>query len=175
VPCRSYFRYGLKTATGPTYLAIFRDTVKRYPDRDRRQVLLDLIEMRGEHGKWFAAVKDAGFLDVALLCAREYAAEPATLVRAARDFAAKEPKFAAQIGVIALGRVLDGSGHDLEVSLAQEAFSHLTDAASRIDARDWANQQLRALVAGPCDPSRKHVQSALAQCLARCTGKLAGD
>jgi hypothetical protein len=101
VSCRSYFRYGSKTATGPTYLAIFRDTVKRYPDRDRRQVLLDLIETRGERGKWFAAVKDAGFLDVALLCARDYAAEPATLVRAARDFAAKEPKFAAQIGGIA--------------------------------------------------------------------------
>ena len=91
------------------------------------------------------------FLDVALLllCARDYAAEPATLVRAARDFVAKEPKFAAQIGVIALGRVLDGSGHDLEVSLVQEAFSHLTDAASRIGARDWAKQQLRALVTVP--------------------------
>jgi hypothetical protein len=97
-----------------------------------RQVLLDLIEMRGERDKWFAAVKDAGFLDFALLCAWDYTAEPATFVRAARDFAAKEPKFAAQIGVIALGRVLDGSGHDLEVSLVQEAFSHLTDAASRL-------------------------------------------
>jgi hypothetical protein len=53
----AYHRYGLKTATGPTYLAIFRDTVKRYPDRDRRQVLLDLIETRGEIGKWFAAAK----------------------------------------------------------------------------------------------------------------------
>jgi hypothetical protein len=92
----AYHRYGLKTATGPTYLAIFRDTVKRYPDRDRRQVLLDLIETRGETGKWFAAAKDAGLLDVALLCARDHAAEPATLVRAARDFAAKEPKFAAE-------------------------------------------------------------------------------
>ena len=61
-------------------------------------MLLDLIEMRGERGKWFAGVKDARFLDVALLCARDYAAEPATLVRAARDFAAKEPRFAAQIG-----------------------------------------------------------------------------
>src|SRR6476660_10656499 len=79
----AYHRYGLKSAAGPTYLAIFRDTVKRYPDRDRRQVLLDLIETRGERGKWFAAAKDAGFLDVALLCARDYAAEPATLVRRA--------------------------------------------------------------------------------------------
>jgi hypothetical protein len=66
--------------------------VKRYPNRDRRQVLLDLIETRGDRGKWFAAAKDAGFLDIPLLCARDYAAEPATLVRAARDFAAKEPK-----------------------------------------------------------------------------------
>jgi hypothetical protein len=70
------------------------------------------------------------------------------------------------------GRVLDGSGHDLEVSLVQEAFSHLTDAASRIDAR--ANQQLRARVYGPCDASRKHVQS-WPNGLARCTGKLPGD
>jgi hypothetical protein len=53
----AYLRYGLKTATGPTYLAIFRDTVKRYPNRDRRQVLLDLIETRGKRGKWFAAAK----------------------------------------------------------------------------------------------------------------------
>jgi hypothetical protein len=145
----AYHRYGLKTATGPTYLAIFRDTVKRYPDRDRRQVLLDLIETRGERGKWFAAAKDAGLLDVALLCARDYATEPATLVRAARDFAAREPKFAAEIGVMALGRLLNGGGYDPEASLVQEAFGHLTDAASRIGARDWAKQQVRALVDGP--------------------------
>src|SRR5580700_3165845 len=170
----AYHRYGLKTATGPTYLAIFRDTVKRYPDRDRRQVLLDLIETRGESGKWFAAAKDAGLLDVALLCARDHAAEPATLVRAARDFAAKEPKFAAEIGVMALGRLLNGGGYDPEASLVQEAFSHLTHAASRIGARHWAKQQVRALVDGPCDSSRKHFQSALAQCLARCSEEPVG-
>ncbi len=94
----AYHRYGLRAATGPTYLAVYRETVKRYPERDRRQVLLDLIEARGDRGKWFAAAKDAGFLEVALVCARDFTAEPATLVRAARDFAAKEPKFAAEIG-----------------------------------------------------------------------------
>ena len=171
----AYHRNGLKTATGPTYLAIFRDTVKRYPDRDRRQVLLDLIETRGARGKWFAAAKDAGLLDVALLCARNYATEPATLVRAARDFAAREPKFAAEIGVMALGRLLNGGGYDPEASLVQEAFGHLTDAASRIGAHDWAKQQVRALVDGPCDSSRKHFQSALAQCLARCSEEPVGD
>jgi hypothetical protein len=163
----AYHRYGLKAATGPTYLAIFRETIKRYPERDRRQVLLDLIEARGERGKWFAAAKDAGLLDVALQCARDFAAEPATLVRATRDFTAKEPKFAAEIGVIALGRLLAGGGYDPGVFLIQEAFSHLTEAASRFGARDWAKAQARALVDGPCDASRKHFQSVLAQCLAR--------
>jgi hypothetical protein len=163
----AYHRYGLKAATGPTYLAIFRETIKRYPERDRRQVLLDLIEARGERGKWFAAAKDAGLLDVALQCARDFAAEPATLVRATRDFTAKEPKFAAEIGVIALERLLAGGGYDPGVFLIQEAFSHLTEAASRFGARDWAKAQARALVDGPCDASRKHFQSVLAQCLAR--------
>ena len=138
-------------------------------------MLLDLIETRGERGKWFAAAKDAGFLDVALVCARDFAAEPATLVRAARDFAAKEPKFAAEIGVVALGRLLSGGGYDPEVSLVQEAFGHLLDAASRIGARDWAKEQVQALVDGPCHLSRKHFQSALARCLAGCSEEPVGD
>jgi hypothetical protein len=61
----AYYRYGLKAAVGPTYLAIFRETIERYPERDRWQVRLDLIDTRGDRGKWFAAAKDAGFLDVA--------------------------------------------------------------------------------------------------------------
>src|SRR5262249_12146266 len=81
-PEEAYYRYGLRTVTGSTYLSIYRETLKRYPDRDRRQVLLDLMEARGQRGKWFAAAKDAGFLDIALLCARDFTVEPATLVRA---------------------------------------------------------------------------------------------
>jgi len=163
----AYRRYGLTTGTGPTYLSIYRETVKRYPGRDRRQVLLDLIEARGQRGKWFAAAKDAGFLDIALLCARDFTAEPATLVRAARDFTAKEPKFAAEIGLLALHRLLDGSGYDPGVSLIQDAFGHVMEAASRIDAQAWARQQAQRLVERPCDLSRSHMQRALAETLAR--------
>ncbi|NQT50949.1 hypothetical protein HQ576_02800, partial [bacterium] len=82
----AYRLYGLWAATGTTYLAIFRDVVKRYPERDQRQVLLDLVETRGNKGKWFAAAKTAGCLDIALACASEGTTDPATLVRAARDF-----------------------------------------------------------------------------------------
>jgi len=171
----AYRRYGLKTATGSTYLAIFRQTIKRYPDRDRRQVLLDLIEVRGERGKWFAAAKDAGLLDIALLCARDFTAEPATLVRATRDFAAKAPTFAIEIGMIALAHLLNGGGYDPEVSLVREAYGHILDAASRVDARDRAIEQVRALVEGPCNQSRKHFQRALAESVTRCREESVGD
>ena len=90
-------------------------------------------------------------------------------MRAARDLASKDPEFAAEIAVVALGRLLNGSGYDPEVALVQQAFGHLRDAASRIGARDWAMQQVQALVDVPCHSSRKHFQSALAQCLARCS------
>ena len=171
----AYRRYGLKAATSPTYLAVYRETVKRYPQRDRRQVLLDLIETRGQRGKWFAAAKDAGFLDVALVCARDHAAEPATLVRAARDFAAKEPKFAAEIGLHALERLLNGSGYDPEVSLVQEAFGHLMGAASRIGAQDWARQQAQRLADDPCDLDRGHMQRVLSESLALWSEEPVGD
>jgi hypothetical protein len=163
----AYCRYGLKAATGSTYLAVYRATIKRYVERDRRQVLLDLIETRGDRGKWFAAAKDAGFLDIALVCARDYAAEPATLVRAARDFAAKDPKFAAKIGLLALERLLNGGGYDPEVSLVQDAFSHLMGAASRIGAGDWARQRAQRLVDGACYPDRGHMRNVLAESLER--------
>lgn len=168
----AYSRYGLRTATGPTYLAIYRETAKRYPDRDRRQVLLDLIETRGERGKWFAAAKEAGLFDIALLCARDFAAEPATLIRAARDFVASEPKFATEVGMVALERLLSGGGYDPEVSLIQEAFTHIVNAARVIGASNWAKNQVQALVDGPPHPGRSLFQSALAQCLARCSQEL---
>ena len=151
------------------FCTVLRDRGLSVDEAGDGKEALDLIETRGERGKWFAAAKDAGFLDVALLCARDYAADPTTLVRAARDFAAKEPKFAAEVGLVALGRLLNGGGYDPEVSLVQDAFGHFMGAASRIGAFDWAKQQVRALVDGPCDSSRKHLQSALAQCLARCS------
>jgi hypothetical protein len=138
-------------------------------------VLLDLIEARGQRGKWFAAAKNAGFVDIALVCARDFTVEPATLVRAVRDFTVNEPKFAAEIGLLAVERLLDGSGYDPGVSLIQEAFGHLMGAASRIGAQDWARQQAQRLADGPCDLSRSHMRRVLAESLARWGKKPEGN
>jgi hypothetical protein len=80
----AYRRYGLRVVSGTTNLAIYRSLVRTYPDRDHRQMLLDLIETHGDKGKWFAAAKDAGFLDIALDCAAVHNADPSTLVRGTR-------------------------------------------------------------------------------------------
>jgi hypothetical protein len=96
----AYRRYGLRAASGTTNLSVYRSLVLTYPDRDRRRMLLDLIEARGDKGKWFAAGKDSGFFDIAVECAAAQGADPSTLVRAARDFCGKEPQFAATVALL---------------------------------------------------------------------------
>jgi hypothetical protein len=98
----AYQSYGLHAAQGTTNLATYRSLRRAYPDRDPRQTLLDLIGSRGDKGKWFAAAKNAGFFDIAIECAATHGAEPSTLVRAARDFQQKQPRFAATVAILAL-------------------------------------------------------------------------
>ena len=79
-------------------------------------MLLDLIQTRGDKGKWFAAAKESRFFDIAVECAAAQGADPSTLVRAARDFCGKEPKFAATVALLALSSLLAGGGYDPSVS-----------------------------------------------------------
>ena len=130
-------------------------------------MLLDLIGSRGEKGKWFAAAKDAGFLDVALDCAAEGSADPATLGRAARDFRGTDPRFAVAVGLLAVRHLLAGGGYDPAVSEASEAVRHLLAAASRIEAADWARQELDRLAEAPCAPGREPFRQAVRTALSR--------
>ncbi|WP_284257087.1 hypothetical protein [Acidocella aquatica] len=98
----AYQSYGLSAANGTTNLAVYRALIRAYPDRDRRRMLLDMIETRGNKGKWFAAAKDAGFFGVAIECAAVYGADPSTLLRAARNFLGKEEKLTATVALLAL-------------------------------------------------------------------------
>lgn len=141
----AYRRYGLPTVSGNTYVAMWRALVKRYPDLDARMVLEDLIEAQGCKGKWFAAAKTAKYLDIALDCAAETDAAPATLIRAARDFVIKEPAFAAQIGLHAIGHLLAGRGYEPNPLLIDEAVNHVIAASERIEKSGWALQALKSL------------------------------
>jgi len=71
------------------------------------------METSGVRDKWFAAAKDAGFLDIALACARSGQANPATLLRATRDFANREPRFAVEVGIESIKALLSGVSYEL--------------------------------------------------------------
>ena len=130
-------------------------------------MLLDLIETHGVKGKWFAAAKDAGFLDIALDCAAVHNADPSTLIRAARDFSGMEPKFAATVALFAVTHLLEGGGYDPPVSEVNEAIKHLFAAAQQIGAVGWAQQELGRLGEAPCSPGREIFQQAVKAALSR--------
>ena len=152
----AYRRYGVYAARANTYLGVFRATVRKYPELDPRQVLIDLIEARGEQGKWFAAAKSAGFLDVALDCARLGATEPATLLRAARDFVESEPRFSAQIALQAVSDLLAGTGYEPTTLDLSQACDHFFAASARCgneqSAENTRRRVLHEVEAGGSDP-----------------------
>ena len=143
----AYARYRLSGGRGSTYVAIWRDLVKRYPERDPREILVDLIEMHGNRGKWFAAAKDAGCFDIALQCAADLNVEPATLVRAARDFRDRDPTFAANVALQAIEHYLAGRGYEPSPRDAEAAMSHLHHSAQYAGKLGWAHQMLERLLA----------------------------
>lgn len=126
----AYERYGRSANRRGSYLATFRAIAKKYPDKPSAEILADLAaDTPGEEGKWFAAAKDARLYDVALELARRSPCDPRTLVRAARDFAAREPAFAVEVGLLALHWIVEGHGYDITSSDVLDAFSHTMRAA----------------------------------------------
>ena len=150
----AYRRYGLTAATATTNLAVFKETARKYPEREPRRILLDLIKARGDTGKWFAAAKDAGFLDLALECASSSSADPSTLTRAARDFMDRDPQFAAQVALHALDHLLAGGGYNPKTIESLYAYEHLMTAANKLGNREWARAKVQALLTRGCPPDR---------------------
>ena len=142
----AYRVYGLHASCANTYLAVFRAVSRKYPERDPRQILIDLIEARGDQGKWFAAAKSAGFLDIALECAGRGTTEPATLLRAARDFAKSEPRFSAQIALQTVSDLLAGKGYEPTTLDLSSACDHFLSATAQFNDAKSAEDVLRRVL-----------------------------
>lgn len=142
----AYHRFALPRAAGTTYLATWRALTGRYPQRSGRDVLLDLIATHGRKGKWFAAARAAGCLELARECAADGAAEPKTLLRAVRDLVEDEPRFAADIATVALRHVLDGRGYETGPDDAVAAVRHLLAAARTLGEEARALAAVEALI-----------------------------
>lgn len=143
----AYDCYAIQATRATTNLATLRQVAKKYPDRDARQILLDLIEACGSKGKWFAAAKTASCLDVALDCAADTWADPATLIRAARDFAEKDANFAAEVALCAIKNLLAGGGYEPTNLDVIRAYRHLVEAADKCGRSEWAEEELDQVIA----------------------------
>jgi hypothetical protein len=146
---RAFHTYGVDANTMTTFLATYRALCKKYPTIEAREVLNHCVEHTpGEEGKWFAAARHAGFLDLALHLATEYKTEPKTLINAASDHAATDPHFAINLGFLAL-RNLD-AGYSYDEPTATDVFTTydiVMRAAERAEKTAEVKEVLRAWVA----------------------------
>ena len=146
----AYKRFAIEANQGPTYLATFQAIAKKYPGIPKETILRDLVASTpGNEGKWFAAAKDAGVFAVAAELARHRPADPRTLMRAARDFAEKQPGFALTVGLSALHWIAVGYGYDITGADVLEAYTAVLQAAPAAGiAVDQVQMQVRNLIAG---------------------------
>lgn len=140
----AYRRFARAAAGQATYLATYGAVLKKYPERDARQVLVELAGRAGR-GKWFAAAKEAGFLDLALEFAGE-SANAATLARAARDFVPSNPEWATQVAVLALRELITAPSVEPQRHETIMAGDALRAGARAIGKADWARKEIDKLL-----------------------------
>ena len=143
----AYRRYGLSSALGNSYIARFRSVSKRYPMKDKSQVLSDFIATTpGEEGKWFATAKELKLYDLALELANRSPCDPKTLTRAARDYLDLEPAFALGSAMAALRWLSEGWGYEVTSIDVVEAYDRAMEAAARLNKVDHVTERIRRLV-----------------------------
>jgi hypothetical protein len=140
----AYEKYALTANGSSTGLATFRAIVRKYPGRDPKEILLDLATSSGEPGRWFAAAKTAGFLDLALQFANQGRTDPRTLSRASRDLLRKDARFSLQVGRLAVQRILEGYGYELTGIDVIDAYNHFMAAALTLGVVSQARADLLA-------------------------------
>ena len=143
----AYRRYGLSAAAGNSYIARFRAVAKRYPEKDKSQILADLIATTpGEEGKWFATAKEIKLFDLALELASRSPCDPKTLTRAARDYLESEPAFALGCAMIALRWLSEGWGYEVTSIDVVEAYDRAMAAAATLNNVDEVTDKIRQLI-----------------------------
>jgi len=145
----AYERYGLAANRGGTYLATFRAVAKRYPHKEARTILADLVETTpGEEGKWFAAAKSVGLFGEALALAERSPCDPRTLTRAARDCSGEKPELAVGAGLLALHWLIEGYGYEITSADVLAAYDATMEAARQQGDTKRVEDRIREMVRG---------------------------
>jgi len=143
----AYRRYAIEANRKTTYLATFRAIAKKYPDKSASDILHDLVASTpGEEGKWFAAAKSAGLYEEAIELANRTPCDPRTLTRAAKEMAAKKPRFAVEAGMAALRWLAEGYGYEITGLDVLTAYRHTMEAAQNAGCGAETLEHIRKLV-----------------------------
>lgn len=148
---QAYAGYAVDAAYASTNLATFKAVARKYPGKPQETILRDLVARQpGAEGKWFAAAKDAGLFALAIELAERSPADPRTLIRAARDFALKQPEFAMAAGVAALRGIARGDGYDITSADVLDAYAAVAQAAAAagVDGAELQRAVRAAIAAG---------------------------
>jgi hypothetical protein len=145
---QTFLEYGFEANRMSTFLATYRALRKKYSMVEPKKILTHCINKTpGEEGKWFAAARHAGFLDVAQRLATEYRTEPKTLTNAARDHALTDPEFAVEVGISALRGINAGYSYDepsgADVLAAYDAIMRAAEVSGKTTE---VKSRLRALI-----------------------------
>jgi hypothetical protein len=100
-----------------------------------------------EDGKWFATAKELGHLDLALTLAERSPVDPRTLSRAARDYLARDPRFALGASLAALKWLARGWGFEITGADVIQAYSHAVEAAEALGRKAEVSEPIRQIVA----------------------------
>jgi len=149
----AYQQYGITANLGGTNLATFRNIAKKYPMKEKSQILQDLIKSTpGAEGKWFAAAKSSGMLPLALKIAHQSPCEPKTLNRAARDYLDKDPRFALGVAMASLHWLSQGWGYEITGSDVHSAFHYAIKAAQNLGLEEQVHRDIKKMVAQDTSP-----------------------
>ena len=162
----AYRRYALEANQGTTNLATFRAIAKKYPHKPAADILRDLVSSTpGAEGKWFAAAKDAGMYDTAIELVNNSPTDPRTLIRAARDYADKQPAFALAAGLAALRWMAGGHGYEITATDVLDAYEATLKAATTAE-RPVAEIQVQiAKMTAGTQPMQRFMSKTLARYL----------
>ena len=142
----AYEQYSLKTQADSTYLNHFRSLLRRYPELEPGEILMDLIEKSGRPKQaWFSSARKCELYDIALQCAESGPVNPGTLATAARDTLESDPNFAWRISVLAVKYLLVDYA-DVSEQDVITAVRHLVEGARNAENLDEALDALRQVL-----------------------------
>jgi hypothetical protein len=144
---QAYRQYAFRANQTGIGVATFEGIARKYPEVERRRVLADLARWSGDAGKWFTVAKNEAYFDMAVEFAEAGRTDPRTLSRASQEFSKSNPRFAYDVGRLAIERILAGDGHQISAPDLLLTCDHFLAAARKLGVVAAAKRALGYVLA----------------------------